>query len=303
VASPPPSPPPSPPVAPPPPSQAPPKPSVPAAATADATADAEDDASPFQRAKPTYWEPLMGAPKRQLNYVTSNSTRDNVVEYTPDPRDDSAGVPLGGRGWNPFSRSKTADGWPETFEKPLIAINAGGKYDSFTDAADSVLSRDGLLGEEDEQEVEAHKLWVQLTGEKEVLVHGHNQRWKRPAGQLLISLQLVPVAEVPNLPAGAGRSAPNTHPKLPKPVGRLRFTLNPFSMIHQFLGDKLCAYLVCGLTIAVIVLLMYYMLPVLLANGITSVVSSLFNHGFIVAIAIFVGVPCLLVFCGCSLGG
>ena len=38
-----------------------------------------------------------------------------------------------------------------------------------------------------------------------------------------------------------GRSEPNNNPFLPPPVGRLKFTLNPFVMGSQLCGPKLCA--------------------------------------------------------------
>ena len=48
---------------------------------------------------------------------------------------------------------------------------------------------------------------------------------------LLMSVQLVPLQEVEKLPAGFGRSAPNSNPTLPKPTGRLKFSWNPCRMM------------------------------------------------------------------------
>jgi len=264
----------------------------------------DDGSSDESSAVPTYWEPLLGAPAGQLNYVTCGGSSRNAVQFPPDPRHDPPVLPSAR--WFGLGRAQTADAQREgTFERPLVTPNTGGKYESFTDAADSLMATDSLLGgdEEEDQDVEAHKFWVQLSGEQEERVHGgYKQRWQRPAGQLLISIQLVPEAELCNLEAGKGRSAPNAHPKLPKPVGRLRFTLNPFSMVHQFLGDKLCAYLLCALAVVLILLLMYYMLPVILANGVTAALAAVFSHGgTLVAIGVLVGVPCVA-FCCVSKG-
>ena len=92
---------------------------------------------------------------------------------------------------------------------------------------------------------------------------------KRRPPRLLLSMQLVPEAEVESLPAGHGRAEPNSNPKLPKPVGRLRFTLNPFSMCLSLLGPKFCRRLSCVLLAAVGVLMVYYMIPVVVANVLT----------------------------------
>ena len=96
----------------------------------------------------------------------------------------------------------------------------------------------------------------------------------RHRGKLLLSIQLVPVECVPQLPAGAGRSEPNKNPTLPKPVGRLKFSLNPFKMLSRLIGPKYCRELskgcCCVLCVVITVLLLYYMLPVIFSNVITA---------------------------------
>ena len=102
----------------------------------------------------------------------------------------------------------------------------------------------------------------------------HARKAKGHRGKLLVSVQLVPDDLVPHLPAGRGRSDPNTNPTLPKPVGRLQFTLNPFKMLRQLIGPawcwklkKLCYMLFC---IVVTALLIYYMFPVVFGNILTA---------------------------------
>ena len=252
----------------------------------------------------TFWEPLLGAPRGSLNYETSldsagRRTYTNRVEYEPDPREELAPGQREQRSWLSCFGKRLAvrsRGSTKGSTKPLVEMFTGGKYDSFTDAADSVLAGDAFGADEDEDEMQAHKFWVQLSGEKEVAVPGRTDkvRWKRPAGQLLISVQLVPAAEAKLCPAGNGRSAPNQHPKLPRPVGRLRFTLNPFALVHQFLGDKLCAYLVCALALVACVLVAYYMIPAVLANLFTTVLfEKLFSQTGIIILG-SVGVVLIL---------
>ncbi|KOO24435.1 c2 domain containing protein [Chrysochromulina tobinii] len=255
----------------------------------------------------TFWEPLLGAPRGSLNYETSldsagRRTYTNRVEYEPDPREELAPGQLEQRSWlSCFGKRPAVRSLGST--KPLVEMFTGGKYDTFTDAADSVLAGDAFGADEDEDEMQPHKFWVQLSGEKEVAVPGRPDkvRWKRPAGQLLISVQLVPAAEAKLYPAGNGRSAPNQHPKLPRPVGRLRFTLNPFALVHQFLGDKLCAYLVCALALLACVLIAYYMIPAVLANLFTTVLfEKLFSQTGIIILGSVGVVLILLLLCVCG---
>ena len=39
-------------------------------------------------------------------------------------------------------------------------------------------------------------------------------------------------------PVGKGRDEPNMNPYLPPPVGRIKFSLNPFTMLNQLTGPK-----------------------------------------------------------------
>ena len=87
-------------------------------------------------------------------------------------------------------------------------------------------SKDGSAIGEPDPEVEHSKLWVPLE-----TAEGEN------AGRLLCSFQLMPGTLTEKYEAGDGRDEPNSNPTLPKPVGRPFFTLNPFSLMFQFLGN------------------------------------------------------------------
>ena len=98
----------------------------------------------------------------------------------------------------------------------------------------------------------------------------------RAAGKnprLLVSVQLVPEKEAKKVAAGEGQSDPNMHPTLPKPVGRMFFTLNPFTLLAMLCGDKLaadcrnfCIVLCCIILIGVVA---FFVTPVLFGNIIT----------------------------------
>ena len=119
-----------------------------------------------------------------------------------------------------------------------------------------------LLGDDD-PDLEAAKFWLP------VQARGKDKH----QGKLLLSIQLVPIEEVEKLAAGRGRSEPNTNPVLPKPVGRLSFTLNPFKMMFRLIGPKYCRKLqgicCCLCCIMIGALMVYYMFPVVFANLLT----------------------------------
>ncbi|MCO5112309.1 MAG: hypothetical protein M9929_15960 [Burkholderiaceae bacterium] len=64
-------------------------------------------------------------------------------------------------------------------------------------------------------------------------------------GEILVTVELLPAAVATKYPAGFGRSAPNMHPTLPAPAGRLRCTLNPCTCMYQLCGPKLCTIFMC----------------------------------------------------------
>lgn len=81
-------------------------------------------------------------------------------------------------------------------------------------------------------------------------------------GQCLIGVQIIPMEKVETHPAGQGRAEPNQEPFLPPPTGRLSFTWNPFSMIAQLLGPRLCCLLCCCVLVALIVLSLIFLQPI-----------------------------------------
>ena len=80
-------------------------------------------------------------------------------------------------------------------------------------------------------------------------------------------------------PNGPKRSEPNQHPYLPPPA-RMKFTLNPCVAVYSLLGPKLCRQLGCVLCIVLAVLLAYYMIPVILGDGIYDLFVDFFDDIF-----------------------
>ena len=84
-----------------------------------------------------------------------------------------------------------------------------------------------------------------------------------PMGSVAISIQIVPLSRAEAEPVGAGRNEPNHSPFLPPPVGRMKFSLNPFVMGAELLGPVLCGKITCCLMCVGILLLMVFCQPVL----------------------------------------
>lgn len=55
------------------------------------------------------------------------------------------------------------------------------------------------------------------------------------AGEVLVSVQLVPKGWAARYKAGSGRQEPNTFPTLPEPQGRMRWSWNPFYVLYSCL--------------------------------------------------------------------
>ena len=93
---------------------------------------------------------------------------------------------------------------------------------------------------------------------------------RRPTGWVQISLELLPEALATLSPAGNGRSEPNAYPTLPRPIGRIKLSLNPFTNLVLMLGPWATAKMgccVCGLLGGVMVsYTLLGALPVLFAD-------------------------------------
>ena len=94
-------------------------------------------------------------------------------------------------------------------------------------------------------------------------IMNHKTQTRDPMGKLCIGMSIVPKTWTDSLPAGIGRTDPNMNPSLPPPTGRLKFSLNPFTMGSELCGPKLCAQITCCLTCVGFVSLMVFCSPVL----------------------------------------
>jgi hypothetical protein len=58
----------------------------------------------------------------------------------------------------------------------------------------------------------------------------NERRELEPGGRVQVSFELVPAEQAEACPVGSGRDDPNIDPFLPPPVGRIKFSWNPFDM-------------------------------------------------------------------------
>jgi len=91
----------------------------------------------------------------------------------------------------------------------------------------------------------------------------HNTDKVVPMGSVAISLQLWPKEKAIAMPSGAARNDPNSNPFLPPPVGRIKWSWNPFVLGAELCGPKLCGYFTCCLFCTAFILLMIFCQPFL----------------------------------------
>jgi hypothetical protein len=142
--------------------------------------------------------------------------------------------------WEPFDEDwnkRLPDKAPHKLHSNLKALEMESRFTTLADAAQELLAKESLLSEEVDEELEAAKFWLPLqrpVREKQSERRSDERDLKKHGlPKLLLSVQLVPTDDIDKLPAGFGRSAPNTNPALPKPVGRLQWTLNPVRRHHR----------------------------------------------------------------------
>ena len=147
---------------------------------------------------------------------------------------------------------------------PCEPANGGFNFESMAEAAELLLSDHKALLDEVDEELEAAKFWLPLSNDK-----------REDRGWLMLSIELVPAAQIKDRPAGHGRSEPNSNPFLPKPTGRLKFTFNPFVMLYRLLGPKICRQLSCCVFLAAVIAILYYTIPAIFGNAVTAPFENL----------------------------
>ena len=120
------------------------------------------------------------------------------------------------------------------------------------------------------------EFWITLQPNKE-----HGRSLMNPFGEdpkIRLSIELLPMKIVKQLPAGSGRDAPNTNPFLPFPPGRTHFDfsylLNPCKGLRFLLGDRLCIKIGCLSMMLGLAVLIYNLTPMLVSNIFANMVTE-----------------------------
>jgi hypothetical protein len=93
--------------------------------------------------------------------------------------------------------------------------------------------------------------WVKLT----TVDRSSGEEVSKVTGEVLVTIELLPVTVAEKYPAGHGRSAPNQYPTLPPPIGRVRCSANPCYLVSELCGTKCfttCVCLACCLLVIVV---------------------------------------------------
>ena len=86
---------------------------------------------------------------------------------------------------------------------------------------------------------------------------------KKEPIKIFLDLRCVPEEYAQVNQVGAARSDPNVEPTLPPPVGRIKFSLNPFAMLNQMCGAALRRKIWCCICCIICLVVAYYVFPLL----------------------------------------
>mgnify|MGYP007004894115 CR=1 FL=1 len=113
---------------------------------------------------------------------------------------------------------------------------------------------------------EPRQFWVNLTakGDKGQI---------KINGKLKLQIDIVPKKEALSNPVGEAQSEPNVNPFLPKPFGRIEFSLNPFKMLNQLIGPALRRKIYCCCCIVICCALCVMMAPMIFSNMISNMLT------------------------------
>jgi len=102
----------------------------------------------------------------------------------------------------------------------------------------------------------------------------HNKKGgksEEKCGSIRFSFEILPL-EVAKLGlVGQGRSEPNVNPYLPPPVGRIHWSLNPFTMLEQLLGPVARRRLICCCYTLICLTLFVFSAPTIFGNMVTKI--------------------------------
>jgi hypothetical protein len=86
-------------------------------------------------------------------------------------------------------------------------------------------------------------------------------------GKIQCSIRIYPKDLAEKFDQGKGRSEPNNDPNCPEPEGRLKLSLNPFTMFNQLVGPAIRRKIYIALCMLACIALCIFMAPMIISNG------------------------------------
>ena len=106
---------------------------------------------------------------------------------------------------------------------------------------------------------DANKFWISCMRRNE-------DREMEPGGRVQVSFELMPKSFAEACPVGSGRDDPNIDPFLPPPIGRIKWSWNPFDMLAQMCGRSFRYKLYCAICCILCCVLCVMMVPMLFSD-------------------------------------
>jgi len=86
-----------------------------------------------------------------------------------------------------------------------------------------------------------------------------------------LDLRIFPGALAKTQQLGEGRNEPNMEPRLPPPIGRIQFSLNPFTMLAQLVSKEYLAKLYSLICVLICCACLIAMAPMIMSNFVSQI--------------------------------
>lgn len=96
-------------------------------------------------------------------------------------------------------------------------------------------------------------------------------------GSVRIQIDIQDVTKADANPNGKGRSDPNHSPFLPPPEGRIKWSLNPFTMLNQLVGPEFRRKLYCALCICLCLIICAFIMPIFFGDFVSGIFLKIFG--------------------------
>lgn len=92
-------------------------------------------------------------------------------------------------------------------------------------------------------------------------------------GKMRVQISILPKEQADAYAVGEGRADPNHSPYLPPPVGRIKLSLNPWTMLNQLVAPHIVNKVLCGICLLLCLLAFIMMLPNILTEIFIAIIT------------------------------